>query len=60
MTIFRHKETGVLYTIALVSPRMYTGSWFEATVYNRPKDNYPTIKFGYGEGSKIFDEVGFR
>ena len=33
MTIFRHIKSGILYSIALVSPRMYTGSWHEATPY---------------------------
>lgn len=33
MTIFRHIKSGVLYSIALVSPRMYTGSWYEAEPY---------------------------
>lgn len=33
MTIFRHIKSGLLYSIALVSPRMYTGSWHEAVPY---------------------------
>lgn len=33
MTIFRHIKSGLLYSIALVSPRSYTGSWHEATPY---------------------------
>lgn len=29
MTLFRHKN-GLLYTLAIVSPLMYTGKWLEA------------------------------
>ena len=32
MTIFRHKN-GKLYTIERVSPRAYTGHWYEVTPY---------------------------
>jgi hypothetical protein len=32
MTLFRHKN-GLLYTLAQVSPRGYTGSWLEAVAY---------------------------
>lgn len=30
MTIFRNKKDKLLYVIYKVTPRMYTGSWFEA------------------------------
>ncbi|CAB5214614.1 hypothetical protein UFOVP190_188 [uncultured Caudovirales phage] len=32
MTLFRHTN-GLLYTLAQVSPRGYTGSWLEAVPY---------------------------
>lgn len=32
MTLFRHKN-GLLYTLAIVSPPKYTGSWLEAKPY---------------------------
>jgi kynurenine formamidase len=33
MTIFRHRKSGILYSIARVSPPKHTGSWHEATPY---------------------------
>lgn len=33
MTIFRHRKNGLLYSIAIVSPRSYTGQWYGATPY---------------------------
>jgi hypothetical protein len=30
MTIFRHKITGRLYKLFEVSPRQFTGRWFES------------------------------
>ena len=32
MTLFRYKN-GLLYTLAIVSPPKYTGSWLEAKPY---------------------------
>ena len=43
MNIYRHKN-GYLYTLAKVSPRMYTGSWFEATPYNHAVPVYARRK----------------
>ena len=33
MTIFRDNKTGRLTLLFLTSPRMYTGSWYEAVDY---------------------------
>ena len=41
MNIYRHIKNGKLYTLAKVSPRMYTGSWVEATPYNHKVKVYP-------------------
>ena len=41
MNIYRHKKTGYLYTLAMVSPRMHTGRWMEATPYNHAVPVYP-------------------
>jgi hypothetical protein len=31
--LYRHKGTGILYLLYLVSPMKYTGSWIEAVAY---------------------------
>ncbi len=41
MTIYRHKKNGLLYTIEKVSPRMYTGLWYEAKPFNHDTPVYP-------------------
>ena len=33
MTIFRHNQNKLLYTIAWCTPRRYTGGWHEAIPY---------------------------
>ncbi len=33
MTIFKHKTNKQLYYIYRVTPRMYTGGWYEAVPY---------------------------
>ena len=44
MTIFRHKKNGLLYTIELVTPPRFTGSWYEAQPYNHSTLAYPRKK----------------
>lgn len=44
MNIYRHKKNRRLYTLAKVSPRMYTGHWFEAIPYNHNVLVYPRKK----------------
>ena len=33
MTIFRHNQNKLLYTISWCTPRRYTGGWYEAIPY---------------------------
>ncbi len=44
MNIYRHTKNNRLYTLARVSPRMYTGSWVEAVPYNHKVPVYPRRK----------------
>ena len=44
MNIYRHRKTGYLYTLAMVSPRMVLGRWMEATPYNHAVPVYARRK----------------